>query len=546
MIQDPVVLGALMRPTTSYRDFLNQKREEAFYIDQTRQLGAQEVAQKQLAEQQAAQFAAQVEALDFEVPDQIQVTGVVDRWRKDVSKRLATEFGGDRNKYLLYGQGRDIEALRSMMRTAPEVKQGLANKLAIAQAAKDAADGKISLGLNLSLPDPMNPGASKPTYVSFEDQLQAFRQGRIPSLTYRGSYASPKDFGKTFASQTKAGFEYGIPDPQNPSRMLPVKVSREEAYADWLRQGGTADGFVDLLNKNPAALDGLMWKTENYTEFANTVRHQKEQEENADQQVAISRGNLGVAQTNAETSRMNAGNSARNTTDLIRHRKVMEGISAQNAETSKNRAAASKPDGTPYSQIVFDPKQVVGKITIPGKGVGFEYPTQNLNELQLQNFQGHVIKGSGPKASVVFKRPEWVMTPDGKTVTLQEGTYTLARPPGNLVKFAAGPNETVPRIYQKYTITMGTDKGMLSDKPKLWNNRSSDGKTSPVPGGRPSVDGKSMEYDILVRVPVGKADFDLLNAKGRQTERYNPTTPAATPASSIWNDGLMQYDDDDN
>lgn len=227
---------AAARPRDNWEARRQQKRDELQLLNIQEARARQDADELQLGIQQQIASIQQIKALPAEAPDRPLIKGFVESQIKEALNRINTDYNGDYRKFIEAEGQSFTEQMKSNFLSSPVYARVERNKTEMELARKALAKGESLIGT-------LNPTNGQ--YLSADEQIQMFNEGKSPGFTFRGSYDPTKVNAYEYFSKTY--------NP-NGSKFERSKVSEEEkaAYAQ-SELGGLAgmDYYFQSLRNSP-------------------------------------------------------------------------------------------------------------------------------------------------------------------------------------------------------------------------------------------------------------------------------------------------------
>lgn len=267
---------ALLRPTdTNTRRLAIKERELAIEGALRDEAKADYDRRMQVAQRASSQMQA-IEALPFEAPDKLRLTGLKAALKQRIADKIAGVYGGDEGAYFDREGGWDIERGVQEIMGSTEFQTGLKNKTTLAAAQAAAREGET--WRPVAGKDPRT-GMTIP--LEFSEALSAWQRGELPELPYAGSYKIKNDAQEYFQKNHLPGYEYGDRDPKTGKNTnLPRPVAPGDYATHLVAAGNTPADVADYLRRNPYR-GGLYWgmKEQNPLELAKFAYQQQHDRE---------------------------------------------------------------------------------------------------------------------------------------------------------------------------------------------------------------------------------------------------------------------------
>ena len=197
----------MLMPVENFQQRRQDRLNEAKFTDQiTQNMLFQEQSIRQERAIAEAEL-ARLRSLDLEPEDQFKVESFLDKMQEGIKKKVKSKYTNTA-EYLRTEFASDLEMMKSALLSSNEFKNGVHNKQVLTQYREDLKKGLQARGdIDLSKAIVKNPDGSeaidysKVNIRSFEDQLSAYRTGRLDRLDYKGGYKAPVKFASELTKQ---------------------------------------------------------------------------------------------------------------------------------------------------------------------------------------------------------------------------------------------------------------------------------------------------------------------------------------------------------
>jgi len=156
--------------------------------ERMRQQSEQKMEANTAAQQYMQQYFDQIGQLDVLEKDQERINGVEKQARQNIIAGI-TRFNGDLRRYMATGGVMDLGQYKNSVMNSEVTKNAMRNKANYAQMLKAKAEGKFLLPVSMQVSgkDADGKAVQRTEYISPDQQLRLFDEGKITSLDFAGA-----------------------------------------------------------------------------------------------------------------------------------------------------------------------------------------------------------------------------------------------------------------------------------------------------------------------------------------------------------------------